>query len=445
MANEFLDICHLDGRNFSKVEALSRFFSEWALNKYRLLIEIKYLQVLASQKVTRKLTLREKKILEKIPEDFSLQEMKKYKKIENEVNHDVKAIELYIKERLKKTSLADLMPMIHFCLCSEDINNLAFGLMIKDSLNEVLFPRLKEMIKNLRQLAQENKDLMMVGRTHGQPAAPTFLGKEIFNFVARLEKEAKSLENLKIEGKLTGSVGNFNSFLLVMPEKNWSYFSQNFVASLGLKPNLTTTQILPYDSYLRVFDNLKRINNILLGFVQDMWLYIAYDYFSLKIIKEEVGSSSMPQKVNPIDFEAAEGNLGFCNSFYEYFVRKLSVSRWQRDLSDSTVRRNFGLAFAYNLFAWDSIFRGLSRVKANRKKIKEDLESHYELLMEAVQNLLRKRGLEKAYEMVKDLSRGKQMEKKDFLAFIEALPVNKKIKDELRGLEFGDFGGLRKW
>jgi adenylosuccinate lyase len=440
-----LFICHLDGRNYQKIEPLTRYFSEWALNKYRLLIEISYLRALSAQKVIRKLTLKEKKTLKEIHHRFSLQEMKSLKEIEKKVNHDIKAVELYLKLKIKKTTLADIIPSVHFCLCSEDINNLAYGLMIKESLQNVVLPRLKELINIIQLLALESRRVVMVGRTHGQPAAPTILGKEILVFLMRLKMEEQILQKAKIEGKLTGSVGNFNSFFLTFPAVNWPSFSKNFVSSLKLEPNLTTTQILPYDSYLRVFDCIKRINYILLGFVQDMWLYIAADYFSLKIIKKEVGSSSMPQKVNPIDFEAAEGNLGFSNSMYEYFTRKLSVSRLQRDLSDSTVRRNFGLAIAYTYFAWDSIFRGLSRVKVKKEKIKQDLDSHWELLMEAVQNILRKHQIPSALEKVKDLSRGVKMTKNDFLDLINKLPIDSKIKKELRKLKPKDYCGKIKW
>lgn len=420
--NDLKTICHLDGRNFSKVQALREYFSEYAIIKYRLLVEIKYLQALAKQLKSKE----NYKDLDELIINFNSKEAQKVRDIEKKVNHDIKAVEYYLKDKTKTE-------LVHFAVAAEDINNLAFGLLTTEALQKEYLPLLNRLINEISSSANKYRNVTMLARTHGQPAPPTALGKEFAVFANRLQTEFKLLKKLKLSGKLSGSTGNYNSFVLVKPKINWQEFSKNFVYSLGVDWSNTTTQIIHYECYIRIFDSIRRINNILLDFVINIWYYISLNYFRQKRIKEEVGSSSMPHKINPITFEAAEGNLGFANSMFEYFARKLPLNRMQRDLSDSTIRRNFGLAFAYSYFAYKSVLDGLSRITPNREVLNIDLNSHYEVLMEGVANYLRLKGYNRPYEKLKKLARGKIINKQEYKILIRKLRLNQ--KDEVRLLK----------
>lgn len=402
-------ICHLDSRNWDKVKDLAFIFSDFSLNKQRLFVELEYLKALSKVGVVRRLKLKETKLLDSLYNSFNEKEFKKVKRIEKKINHDIKALEYYLIDKIASSSLKDLASYIHFCLCSADINNLAYGLMLKRAKKEVVISRLKKIISLLKGLSKRTALYVMLGRTHGQPASPTTFGKEVIVFVKRLEKQLDLLKGIEIEGKLTGSVGNFNAHVFVKPKINWLVFSKRFVKGLGLKPNLYTNQMLAYDSWIEIFDCIKRINNILLGLVEDFWWYTSLGYLKLKLIKKEVGSSTMPHKLNPIDLEAAEGNLGFSNAMLSFFSDKLAKTRLQRDLSDSTVRRNIGLGLAYSYFAWDSILRALSRLKADKKTMLKDLKNNPQVLAEAVQYMEKTKGKNKAYEELKSLTRGKKI------------------------------------
>ncbi|OIO44356.1 MAG: adenylosuccinate lyase [Candidatus Pacebacteria bacterium CG1_02_43_31] len=437
-------ICHLDDRNHKKIKDLANLFSEFSLNKNRLLIEIKYLQKLSIYKVIRKFNLEENKLLQKIHDGFDQNEFKKFKKIEKKTNHDIKALETYLRRILVKTSLKDVENFVHFCLSSEDINNIAYGLMLKENREKYFIPRINKIIEELKKLSKKSLNSPMLSLTHGQPASPTVFGKEVAVFIYRIMDELKVFSKLPIQGKLNGSVGNYNSFMLNFPRTNWQNFSQEFISDFGLEPNLYTTQILPYDSWSRYFDSVKRMNNIFLGLVVDFWWYTSFFYLKLQVIDDEVGSSAMPHKVNPIDLEAAEGNLGYSNSTLEFLSNKLQKSRMQRDLSDSTVRRNVGLTLSYSYFAYDSILRALGRLEPNSEVMSQKLDENWQVLAEAVQNILRKENIEGDYDLVKQISRGKTFNSEEFMVLINSMDIPEIIKDRLRGLTPNEYLGLAK-
>ena len=434
-------ICHLDGKNYTKIQDLADVFSDFSLNKHRLYVEVKYLQKLSESGVIRKFSTRENKFMADIFGNFDQKEFLRVKKIDQRINHDVKAVEVYLRNKLVKTSLKDVENFVHFCLSSEDINNLAYGLMLGEGKN-LLSLRIKKIVSELKKLASSSAEYPMMSLTHGQPASPTTLGKEIFVFINRLEKERRVLSSLTLEGKLNGSVGNFNAFVFIKDNFDWQSFSKDFVGDLGLKSNLFTTQILPYDSWAQHFDSFKRINNIFLDLVTDFWWYSSFLYLKLKVVKREVGSSAMPHKVNPIDLEAAEGNLGFSNSQLTFLADKLTKSRLQRDLSDSTVRRNVGLSLAYSYFAYDSILRALSRVEANPEAMMKTLNENWQVLMEPMQNLLRAEGVKGDYSLVKKISRGKKLNQQEYYALIEKTKLSQKIKEKLLSLSPSSYLGL---
>jgi adenylosuccinate lyase len=427
-------ITPLDGRNKHKLTSLTRYFSEFSLDKYRILIEIKYLQKLSEYKVIRKLTEKETILINQLIKLFNENDYKKIREIELTTNHDLKAVEEFIKLKLKNSSLKDVSTMVHFGLTSDDINNIAYALMIKDCLNNVVLPELKKLKNLLGQAARKYKKIAMLGRTHGQPAAPTTIGKEFLVYYKRLINEVEIMQNLKIQAKLTGNVGNLNVHKCLYPKINWLKFSQEFIQSFGLIPDLLTTQIEPYDSLIIIFQTLIRINNLLIGLCIDFWLYIGFGYFKQKVIKSEVGSTALPHKINPIYFEGAEGGLGIANAFFEFYVRKLSYSRLQRDLSDSTVRRSFGIAFAYGLLSYQSLIEAISRIEPDKEKILQDLHQHWEILSEAIQNFLRTKGRTDAYEKTKIFFRGKKIKKFDVLKFIKSLGLEKNDEMSLLNL-----------
>lgn len=430
---KLLAISILDGRNRDKMEDLVAYFSEFALIKYRIKVEVLYLIFLAKEtKLIRPLSKKEIDLLDVLWKDFNIDGAEKIKEIEAKINHDVKAVEYYLKDKLSKSTLADVVEFIHFGLTSYDVNVPAYGMMISDFRKDVLVPTVTKLLKSLRLLIEKTKAIPMLARTHGQPALPTTMGKELAVYYARIKSELQMFMKAPIEAKLTGAVGNLNALYFVAPEINWILLSKKFIQSLGLVPNIFTTQILPYDSWLRLFDSLKRLNNILLGFTQDIWWYISFEYFLQKKKEEEVGSSTMSHKINPITFENAEGNLGLANSMLEFFVRKLSISRLQRDLSDSTIKRDFGMAFGLTILSWDSILSGLSRVKPNPQKMKEDLDMHWEIFSEGIQTYLRLHKYKNAYELLKKKTRGNVFTKKKLHQLIDELPIRSSDKKLLK-------------
>ncbi len=433
----------LDGRNATQVEELSAYFSEYAFMQYRIRVEVAYLLFLSQKaKLFRKLTAKEMVLLNNLWRDFSVHDAQKIKEIEQTTKHDLKAIEYFIRSKLVKTTLADVIPFIHFGLTSYDITICAYGLMLIESREQVLIPRLLRLLKELRELVKKSKNMSMLGRTHGQPAVPTTMGKELSVFFARIKQELAILNTVEVEGKLNGAVGNFNALAFVYPDRNWLSLSSQFIKSLGLTPQLITTQILPYDSWLRLFDSMKRLNNIFLNFVQDVWWYISLGYFVQQNKKGEVGSSTMSHKINPIMFENAEGNLQVANNLLELFVRKLAVSRLQRDLSDSTVKRDFGIAFGFTLLAWKSIEAGLGRIAPDSIAMEKDLDNHWEVFSEGIQTYLRSIGRTDAYELMMEKTRGQTFTKEQFHLLIEQLPIDKLDKKKLKINTLAEYQGL---
>jgi len=442
----------LDGRYFDKTRALAPYFSEEALMKYRVKIEAEYLIALSenkiSNKIFRKFTPNEIKIIKNLYEKFDEISYKKIKEIERATNHDVKAVEYFIKKELSKTSLKNSVEWVHFALTSEDTNNLAYGLILSESVSNVLMPKLKEINKGLELLAKRYKNLPMLARTHGQPASPTTFGKEIKVFASRLERGLDHLLGQKIMVKMSGASGNYNAHTVVFPKIDWLKFSENFITDLNknlifkLELNSFTTQIEPRDSYVELFDRFKRMNNMLIDFNQDMWRYISDNWITQKVKGGEVGSSTMPHKINPIDFENSEGNLGLANALFEFFGRKLAISRLQRDLSDSTVERAFGTAFGHSYLAYTSLLQGLNKISVNESKIKEDLNNHPEVITEAIQTILRREGMVMPYEKLKELTRGKQVTLLDIHKFINTLKISEKIKKELLAITPENYIGL---
>jgi adenylosuccinate lyase len=449
-------ISPIDGRYSTKTSELIPYFSEKALIKYRIYIEIKYLISLFNEKKLglRELTGKEINLLESLyyisdndAELIKTIETKGYKDIPA-TNHDVKAVEYFIKLKLANTSLKDVLEMIHFALTSEDINNNAYSLMVRDGFNQGLFPKIIEIYDVLNSLSKKYKDYAMLARTHGQPASPTTFGKEILVFVSRIKEEIVLLKNICIMSKLNGATGNYNAHSVVYPELNWLDFSEKFIKTLKesknnislkycssfpleLKYNSITTQIEPHDSFSRLFDSLKRINTIFIDFCQDIWRYISDGWIKQKPVKGEIGSSAMPHKVNPIDFENAEGNFSIANSLLSFFSSKLSISRLQRDLTDSTVLRNIGVAFAHSLVSYKSILKGLTKIEVDKNILESVLLESPEVISEAIQNILRAEKVEKPYELLKDLTRGEKKSLNDIQLFIKELNIKDKIKERL--------------
>ncbi len=436
-------ISPLDGRYNEKVANLAPYFSEWALMKYRAQVEGEYLIALSE---TKGLGLRTFSQTEKdlIMDTCNLtpSDAEAIKKIEKTTNHDVKAVEYFLKEKLGKTSLKNEIEWIHFGLTSEDINNVSYALMIHDGLHAVLIPKLLEIHKELSLLAKQHAKLSMLARTHGQSASPTTLGKEFAVYASRLSRQIKQLQSIKILAKLNGATGNYNAHVVAFPKIDWIGFSKRFVKSLGLDANILTTQIEPHDTYAEVFDCVRRANMILLDCSQDMWRYISDAWIVQKSKAGEVGSSTMPHKVNPIDFENCEGNLGIANALLGFFSTKLPVSRLQRDLSDSTVERNFGSAFGYSLIAYASLLKGFSKIAVSDVNIKNTLNTHTEVIAEAIQTVLRREKVAMPYEKLKELTRGKQVTMEDFAKFIGELDVTPAVKKELLKITPENYTGL---
>ncbi len=439
----------LDGRYTDKTQVLAPYFSEQALMKYRVMMEVEYLISLSLSGKTklRKFSVKELADIRKIYE-LSEQDFENIKDAEKTTNHDVKAVEYFIKDKLAKTSLKDCVEWVHFALTSEDTNNIAYAMLIRDSLEQVMIPSIKEILLNLNTLAKKYKNLPMLARTHGQSASPTTFGKEMRVFTSRIEKKIKKLKNIEIEAKLNGATGNYNAHHVSYSQINWPDFSKKFIESFNkghnqkLTCNLITTQIECHDSYVAIFDTLKHINTILLDFNQDMWRYISDGLVGQIPKTGETGSSTMPHKINPIDFENSEGNLGLANALFEFYARKLPISRLQRDLSDSTVERSFGTAFGHTYLAYTSLLKGLSKIKVNEEKILKDLNSHPEVIAEAIQTILRRENMEMPYEKLKELTRGKEVSLIDIHNFITNLDVSDKLKKELLNITPENYIGL---
>lgn len=428
----------LDGRYEAQTKELAPYFSEMALMKYRLMIEIEYLITLGAEREIKEVprfSKKEQKKLRTIYKRFFLADAERVKEIENTTNHDVKAIEYFIKEKFQSE-------FIHFALTSEDVNNLAYSLMLKEGLEKTIYPAMEKILKLLKKLTRENARLPLLSLTHGQPATPTTLGKEMAVFYKRLSRGLNHLKFIKLDGKLNGAAGNYAAASIAYPKVDWIKFSQKFTRALGLVPNLLTTQIEPHDSAAMVYDALARLNNITKDLDQDMWFYISRGIFKLRKKAGEVGSSTMPHKVNPINFENSEGNLGVANALLRFMSDKLPVSRLQRDLTDSTVIRNQGSALGYSLLAYKNTIKGLEKLEVNTKVVQAELDNHWEVLAEAIQTILRKTGYEKPYEKLKELTRGEKVDKKIMRQFILSLEIPKEEKDKLLKLTPAKYAGL---
>ncbi len=443
--SQLTSISPLDGRYFDKVKELSPIFSESALMKYRLKIEVEYLIALSNEPKVRQVkefTDEDRVILRTIYEKFDEGEAEKVKKIEKTTNHDVKAIEYYLKDKLANVKrLKDYLEFIHFGLTSYDINNLANSLMLKDGL--AIYQRnIKKLLTELKVLSFKHKKVALLSLTHGQPASPTTVGKEMAVFYYRIRNQLNHLSQLTLMGKFSGAVGNWNAHQLAYKNVDWLKFSQKFVESLGLKFNPLTTQIEPYDSSAQTYQAIVRVNNIINNLNQDLWLYISRGVFRQMKVKGEVGSSTMPHKINPIYFENSEGNLGLANAILNHLADKLPISRLQRDLSDSTVVRNQGVALGYSLLAVKSTLDGLSRLEIDKQKISEELNNHWEVLAEAIQVVLRKVGYDKPYEKLKQLTRGEKVTQAQIQKFIKGLKIPKAEKEQLLKLTPEKYVGL---
>ncbi|MGB1040291.1 MAG: adenylosuccinate lyase [Flavobacteriales bacterium] len=426
----------IDGRYRNKIEELSNYFSEFALIKYRVKVEIEYFIALCQIPMPSLEEINDEEMfvkLRKIYEDFSLEDASKVKEIESVTNHDVKAVEYFIKEKIETLDLGDAKEFIHFGLTSQDINNTAIPLMLKNAVEEVYFPILNEIIDHLKSLSSLWGEIPMLAKTHGQAASPTILGKEIYVFVERLIAQKKQLQLIEYSAKFGGATGNFNAHHIAYPEINWMGFADGFVdKTLGLKRSQYTTQVEHYDNLASLFDCLKRINTILIDFSRDVWQYIAMDYFKQKIVANEVGSSAMPHKVNPIDFENAEGNFGIANAIFEHLSIKLPISRLQRDLTDSTVLRNVGVPLSHTIISFKSLMKGMGKLLLNSAALKADLEDNWAVVAEAIQTVLRRESYPNPYEKLKELTRkNEKMTQESIQEFINGLEVSDDVKEEL--------------
>ncbi len=428
-------ISPIDGRYGSKVKSLRPIFSEFGLIKYRVTVEVRWLQKLAatsgisevpafSAEATAKLNA--------IVDTFSEADALKIKEIEATTNHDVKAVEYFLKEQIADNAeLNAVTEFIHFACTSEDINNLSHGLMLKECREQVLLPTIDEVLASIKALALEYKSIPMMCRTHGQPASPSTLGKEMANVYIRLKRQRDQIANVEFLGKINGAVGNYNAHISAYPELNWHEFANEFVTSLGLTFNEYTTQIEPHDYIAELFDVIARFNTILIDFDRDVWGYIALGHFKQRTIAGEIGSSTMPHKVNPIDFENSEGNLGIANALFSHLAQKLPVSRWQRDLTDSTVLRNLGVGFGHSLISYQATLKGISKLQVNEENLAKELDGNWEVLAEPIQTVMRRYGIEKPYEKLKELTRGKRVNGDSMREFIMTLELPDNVKAQL--------------
>lgn len=441
-----LAISPLDGRYSDKVSQLNEIVSEFGLVKYRVKVEVEWLKLLFATPAMKlpALSSDEITLLDAIANNFDVAACERIKTIEKTTNHDVKAVEYYIKEQIANhTKLNQYREFIHFACTSEDINNLSYALMLKEIKEKVLGVELDKVLNKLNQLANEYKDVAMMCRTHGQSATPSTMGKEIYNVYYRLARQLKQLKNQEILGKINGAVGNYNAHIVSYPDVDWPALAKTLIEDkLGLTFNPYTTQIEPHDYMAEFMDNLRRINTILIDLARDMWGYIAYNYFKQKVVAGEVGSSTMPHKVNPIDFENGEGNLGLANSMATHLAEKLPISRFQRDLTDSTVQRNIGVVIGYSVLAYSSLLKGLNKLELNQVAINYDLDHNWELLAEPIQTVMRKCGVPNAYEKLKDLTRGKKIDAIAVREFINGLDLPSAEKQQLLTLTPHNYIGL---
>ena len=445
---ELSAISPIDGRYSHLVESLQDVFSEYALIKYRIFVEIEWFIHLSKQpniKELPRLTKQSITFLSNIEKNFNLTEARKVKNIEKRTNHDVKAVEYYLRDKFKKSrQLKGLAEFIHFGCTSEDINNISYALMVKDASKLLISNSINKFNDLLKKKAHQYAEIPMVSRTHGQVATPTTVGKELANFSSRIDRILIVISETGLRGKMNGAVGNYNAHLIAYPKVNWERVSKAFITQIGLHWSPYTTQVEPKDSMAKLFHGHERLNNVLLDFCRDMWGYISLDYFSQKIAKGEVGSSTMPHKVNPIDFENAEGNLDLANSIFHFLSSKITKSRWQRDLSDSTSMRNIGSCFAYTLIALSSLIKGINKLEVNKEVINQDLENAWEVLTEAIQTVMRKYHIKDGYEIMKKISRGKTIEKKDLHDIINTLDIPTAEKNKLLKLTPSTYLGLSR-
>ncbi len=437
--SELTALSPLDGRYGDKIKSLRLFFSEFALMRYRVLVEIRWLQCLQPQ-----LSAKAINSLENLFENFNEKDAERIKLIEQNTNHDVKAIEYFVKEKIEENSeLNQLREWIHFGCTSDDINNLAYGLMLRDAREQIIVPLLDNLLEALQDLAHHYANISMLSRTHGQKATPTTIGKEFANIYTRLNHQIKTLKSQKIYGKINGAVGNFNAHHVVFPDKNWPQIAKNFVEKLGLSYQQYTTQIEPHDYLAEIFQNFSRLNNILIDLSRDVWGYISLEYFSQKSVAGETGSSTMPHKINPIDFENAEGNFGIANAIFEHLSAKLPISRLQRDLTDSTVLRNIGVPMGHTLIGYNSLLKGMNKLLLNETALHNHLEENWAVVAEAIQTVLRREGYPKPYEALKALTRtNKKIGEKDIKKFIDTLKVTAKVKTELKRITPHNYTGV---
>ncbi|WP_372647968.1 adenylosuccinate lyase [Draconibacterium sp.] len=444
--NTLTAISPVDGRYSNKVEGLGKYFSEFALIKYRLLTEIEYFIALCEIPLPQLADIHTDKLdqLRELHKNFSLEDAQRIKDIESVTNHDVKAVEYFIKEEFDRLELGKYKEFIHFALTSQDANNTAIPKSIQDALEEEYYPLLQELIEKLLTLASEWRDIPMLAKTHGQPASPTKVGKEIKVFLERIMVQLVQLKSIAIDAKFGGATGNFNAHLVAYPDINWEDFANKFLKDkLGLNRSQFTTQISHYDNHSAIFDGLKRINNIILDLDRDIWSYISMNYFKQKIKKGEVGSSTMPHKVNPIDFENSEGNIGIANAGFEQLSQKLPVSRLQRDLTDSTVTRFIGVPFGHTLIAIKSTLKGLNKLLINTAAIEKDLENNWAVVAEAIQTILRREFFPNPYEALKDLTRKNEVINKEAIHnFVDGLDVSDAVKEELKAITPQNYTGI---
>ncbi|WP_305420131.1 adenylosuccinate lyase [Photobacterium leiognathi] len=435
----------VDGRYGSKTSALRSIFSEFGLLKYRTIVEIRWLQKLAATDAIVEVpafSAEANAFLDRIAAEFSEEDALRIKTIERTTNHDVKAVEYFLKEKVAEVpELHAVNEFIHFACTSEDINNLSHALMLTEAREKVMLPEVRNVIDAIKDLANQFRDIPMLTRTHGQPASPSTMGKEMANVAYRMERQYKQIENVEILGKINGAVGNYNAHLSAYPEIDWHQYSEEFVTSLGITWNPYTTQIEPHDYIAELFDAFARFNTILLDFDRDVWGYIALGHFKQKTIAGEIGSSTMPHKVNPIDFENSEGNLGLANAIFGHLAQKLPVSRWQRDLTDSTVLRNLGVGCGYAIIAYTSTLKGISKLEVNAEALAAELDKNWEVLAEPVQTVMRRYGIEKPYEKLKELTRGKRVDGEGMRVFIDGLELPEYEKARLKELTPANYIG----
>ncbi|PSV28140.1 MULTISPECIES: adenylosuccinate lyase [unclassified Photobacterium] len=435
----------VDGRYGSKTSALRSIFSEFGLLKYRTIVEIRWLQKLAATDAIVEVPAfspEANAFLDRVAAEFSEEDALRIKTIERTTNHDVKAVEYFLKEKVAEVpELHAVNEFIHFACTSEDINNLSHALMLTEAREKVMLPEVRNVIDAIKDLANQFRDIPMLTRTHGQPASPSTMGKEMANVAYRMERQYKQIENVEILGKINGAVGNYNAHLSAYPEIDWHQYSEEFVTSLGITWNPYTTQIEPHDYIAELFDAFARFNTILLDFDRDVWGYIALGHFKQKTIAGEIGSSTMPHKVNPIDFENSEGNLGLANAIFGHLAQKLPVSRWQRDLTDSTVLRNLGVGCGYAIIAYTSTLKGISKLEVNADALAAELDKNWEVLAEPVQTVMRRYGIEKPYEKLKELTRGKRVDGEGMRVFIDGLDLPEHEKARLKELTPANYIG----